>query len=65
MNAQALTVINRIAKKLTGRDFSKDETLDVPAQVHKYYNFNLFLYFCVFKEVLVHINYTFSYIGLN
>ena len=35
MNEQALAVINRIAKKLTGRDFNKDEVLDVPAQVQR------------------------------
>lgn len=33
MNEQALAVMDRIAKKLTGRDFNKEEVLDVPAQV--------------------------------
>eukprot|EP00026_Physarum_polycephalum_P000091 Phypoly_transcript_00091.p1 GENE.Phypoly_transcript_00091~~Phypoly_transcript_00091.p1 ORF type:complete len:2307 (+),score=451.47 Phypoly_transcript_00091:133-7053(+) len=35
MNEQALAVMDRIAKKLTGRDFNKDEVLDVPAQVQR------------------------------
>lgn len=34
LNERALTVINRVSKKLTGRDFS-NETLDVPAQVQR------------------------------
>ncbi|GAM22047.1 hypothetical protein SAMD00019534_052220 [Acytostelium subglobosum LB1] len=35
LNERALSVINRVNKKLTGRDFSKDETLGVPEQVQK------------------------------
>jgi FKBP12-rapamycin complex-associated protein len=34
LNERALTVINRVSKKLTGRDFS-NEILDVPAQVQR------------------------------
>jgi FKBP12-rapamycin complex-associated protein len=34
LNERALQVINRVSKKLTGRDFS-NETLDVPAQVQR------------------------------
>ncbi len=34
LNERALQVIDRVAKKLTGRDFS-NETLDVPAQVQR------------------------------
>jgi FKBP12-rapamycin complex-associated protein len=35
LNARALTVISRVNKKLTGRDFKPNQTLDVPLQVQK------------------------------
>lgn len=35
LNERALSVISRVAKKLSGRDFSKDEVLDVPQQVQR------------------------------
>eukprot|EP01132_Coremiostelium_polycephalum_P005602 gene5602-6970_t len=35
LNERALTVINRVNKKLTGRDFNSTETLEVPDQVQK------------------------------
>ncbi|EGC32838.1 protein kinase, atypical group [Dictyostelium purpureum] len=35
LNERALSVINRVNKKLTGRDFNSNETLDVPDQVQK------------------------------
>ncbi|TRY96882.1 hypothetical protein DNTS_015423 [Danionella cerebrum] len=33
LNKKAIQIINRVRDKLTGRDFSHDETLDVPIQV--------------------------------
>ncbi|KXS11006.1 FAT-domain-containing protein [Gonapodya prolifera JEL478] len=35
LNARALSVINRVQNKLTGRDFKPNQVLDVPAQVQK------------------------------
>jgi phosphatidylinositol kinase/protein kinase (PI-3 family) len=35
LNARALTVINRVSNKLTGRDFKPTVTLDVSSQVQK------------------------------
>jgi len=35
MNEKALSVIDRVSKKLTGRDFSETKTLDIPKQVQK------------------------------
>ncbi|KAJ3318282.1 phosphatidylinositol kinase- protein kinase tor1, partial [Blyttiomyces sp. JEL0837] len=35
LNARALSVINRVSNKLTGRDFKNTVTLDVPNQVHR------------------------------
>jgi len=35
LNERAIEVITRVSKKLTGRDFSKDETLTVPNQVQR------------------------------
>uniref|UniRef100_UPI00358E8336 serine/threonine-protein kinase mTOR-like n=1 Tax=Myxine glutinosa TaxID=7769 RepID=UPI00358E8336 len=33
LNKKAISIINRVRDKLTGRDFSHEETLDVPTQV--------------------------------
>ncbi|KAI9000239.1 armadillo-type protein [Gaertneriomyces semiglobifer] len=35
LNTRALTVINRVSNKLTGRDFKPNQTLDVKKQVHR------------------------------
>lgn len=35
LNSKALTVINRVSNKLTGKDFRPNTTLDVKSQVHK------------------------------
>lgn len=35
LNKRALSVIQRVSAKLTGRDFSPNHTLDVPAQVQR------------------------------
>lgn len=35
LNQRAVTVLNRITNKLTGRDFNPDQTLDVHSQVEK------------------------------
>ncbi|KAG0343766.1 phosphatidylinositol kinase- protein kinase tor1 [Podila humilis] len=35
LNQRAVTVLNRITNKLTGRDFNPDQTLDVRSQVEK------------------------------
>ncbi|KNC98625.1 uncharacterized protein SPPG_06307 [Spizellomyces punctatus DAOM BR117] len=35
LNTRALTVINRVSNKLTGRDFKPNQTLDVRNQVHR------------------------------
>ena len=32
-NKRALKIVRRVREKLTGRDFSSDETVDVPKQV--------------------------------
>ena len=34
-NQRAVTIINRVTNKLTGRDFKPDRPLDVPSQVEK------------------------------
>jgi FKBP12-rapamycin complex-associated protein len=35
VNARALTIVNRVSNKLTGRDFKTNQTLDVSTQVQK------------------------------
>jgi len=35
LNTRALTVINRVSNKLTGRDFKSNQTLDVRNQVQR------------------------------
>ncbi|KAF9352686.1 phosphatidylinositol kinase- protein kinase tor1 [Mortierella sp. NVP85] len=35
LNQRAVTILNRVTNKLTGRDFNPDVTLDVPSQVEK------------------------------
>ncbi|KAF9152917.1 phosphatidylinositol kinase- protein kinase tor1, partial [Linnemannia schmuckeri] len=35
LNQRAVTILNRVTNKLTGRDFNPDQTLDVPQQVQK------------------------------
>ncbi|KAG0064947.1 phosphatidylinositol kinase- protein kinase tor1 [Linnemannia elongata] len=35
LNQRAVTIINRVTNKLTGRDFKPDRPLDVPSQVEK------------------------------
>ncbi|KAF8978704.1 phosphatidylinositol kinase- protein kinase tor1 [Entomortierella lignicola] len=35
LNQRAVTILNRITNKLTGKDFKPDEILDVPSQVEK------------------------------
>ncbi|ORY53002.1 mechanistic target of rapamycin [Rhizoclosmatium globosum] len=35
LNAKAVTVINRVSNKLTGKDFKNQAPLDVPSQVHR------------------------------
>ncbi|KAF9116461.1 phosphatidylinositol kinase- protein kinase tor1 [Mortierella sp. AM989] len=35
LNQRAVTILNRVTNKLTGRDFHPDVTLDVPSQVEK------------------------------
>ncbi|KAJ3083065.1 phosphatidylinositol kinase- protein kinase tor1 [Rhizoclosmatium hyalinum] len=35
LNAKAVTVINRVSNKLTGKDFKTQAPLDVPSQVHR------------------------------
>ncbi len=35
LNEKAISIINRISNKLTGRDFSPKQTLDVQQQVQK------------------------------
>ena len=35
INTRAVTVINRVSNKLTGRDFEPNETLDVRSQVEE------------------------------
>ncbi|KAG0362437.1 phosphatidylinositol kinase- protein kinase tor1 [Gamsiella multidivaricata] len=35
LNERAVTILNRVTNKLTGRDFNPEETLDVPSQVEK------------------------------
>ncbi|KAF9190501.1 phosphatidylinositol kinase- protein kinase tor1 [Haplosporangium sp. Z 767] len=35
LNQRAVTILNRVTNKLTGRDFKADESLDVPSQVEK------------------------------
>jgi FKBP12-rapamycin complex-associated protein len=35
LNTRALTVMNRVSNKLTGRDFKPNITLDVPLQVQR------------------------------
>ncbi|EAL66546.1 protein kinase, Atypical group [Dictyostelium discoideum AX4] len=52
LNERALSVINRVNKKLTGRDFSSNETLDVPEQVQK-----------LIDQATSHENLCLSYVG--
>ncbi|KAF9971895.1 phosphatidylinositol kinase- protein kinase tor1, partial [Actinomortierella ambigua] len=35
LNQRAVSIINRVTNKLTGRDFKPDRPLDVPSQVEK------------------------------
>ncbi|KAF9279781.1 phosphatidylinositol kinase- protein kinase tor1 [Linnemannia elongata] len=35
LNQRAVTILNRVTNKLTGRDFNPDQTLDVPQQVQR------------------------------
>lgn len=35
LNQRAITIVNRVTNKLTGRDFKPDRPLDVPSQVEK------------------------------
>ncbi|XP_078741425.1 serine/threonine-protein kinase mTOR-like [Lampetra fluviatilis] len=52
LNKKAITIINRVRDKLTGRDFSHDETLDVPTQVQ-----------LLIKQATSHENLCQCYIG--
>ncbi|KYQ91695.1 protein kinase [Tieghemostelium lacteum] len=52
LNEKALSVMNRVNKKLTGRDFNPNETLDVPQQVQK-----------LIDQATSHENLCQSYIG--
>ncbi|XP_033015388.1 serine/threonine-protein kinase mTOR isoform X1 [Lacerta agilis] len=52
LNKKAIQIINRVRDKLTGRDFSHDETLDVPTQVE-----------LLIKQATSHENLCQCYIG--
>ncbi|CAM4714382.1 unnamed protein product [Leuciscus chuanchicus] len=54
LNKKAIQIINRVRDKLTGRDFSHDETLDVPTQVE-----------LLIKQATSHENLCQCYIGCN
>jgi FKBP12-rapamycin complex-associated protein len=38
LNRRAIQVINRVNKKLTGRDFGTDAPLDIPEQIQRLIN---------------------------
>ncbi|KFO31595.1 Serine/threonine-protein kinase mTOR [Fukomys damarensis] len=52
LNKKAIQIINRVRDKLTGRDFSHDDTLDVPTQVE-----------LLIKQATSHENLCQCYIG--
>lgn len=52
LNEKALEIVNRVRDKLTGRDFSANETLDVPSQVE-----------LLIKQATSHENLCQCYIG--